>query len=91
MLIDISSYSSFVKANIAEETNDPDLLEFLSKDVDRYVRRWVAKNPNTPTKVLERLANDEDSVIRYWVAENHNTPQYILTYFKVKEFLNSYE
>jgi hypothetical protein len=31
MLIDISGYSSSVKANIAEETNDPDLLEFLSK------------------------------------------------------------
>ena len=89
MLIDISSYSSFVKANIAEETNDPDLLEFLSKDVDRYVRQGVAYNTNTPPETLERLANDEDPWVREEVARNPNTPQYIKTYLKLRNFYTS--
>jgi hypothetical protein len=35
-------------------------LSLLANDDDRYVRRYVALNPNTPPEALDRLANDVD-------------------------------
>jgi pentose-5-phosphate-3-epimerase len=38
------------------------------------VRGGVARNPNTPIKILEELAKDEDEGVRGGVARNPNTP-----------------
>jgi len=69
----------------------PEILERLANDTDFWVRSSVAGNPNTPPETLERLANDEDYAVRWHVERNPNTPQYILTYLKIKKFLNRYE
>jgi hypothetical protein len=37
------------------------------------------------------MVNDKSYLVRYYVNQNPNTPQYILTYLKIKEFLNCYE
>jgi hypothetical protein len=55
-----------------------------------FVRYRVAYNTNTPPEILELLANDDYYLVRRAVARNPNTPQYILTYLKIKEFLNCY-
>jgi len=69
----------------------PEALERLANDNNWLVRREVAWNPITPAETLERLANDEDYWVRVGVAFNPITPQYILTYLKIKKFLNYYE
>jgi hypothetical protein len=69
----------------------PETLDLLANDVDWIVRWYVAENPNTQSETLERLANDSDYCVRWCVATNPNTPQYILTYLKIKKFLNCYE
>lgn len=37
------------------------ILNWLAYDRDRWVRYWVAFNPNTPPKTLDRLSYEE-----YW-------------------------
>jgi 3-methyladenine DNA glycosylase AlkC len=49
----------------------------MANDKSCYVRRAVAKNPNTTPEVLAQLAKDEDSYVRIEVAENPNTPQFV--------------
>ena len=56
--------------------------EMLSKE-----RLEVAKNPNTPAKVLELLAADADRHVRWAVAENPNTPATSLELLADDEFL----
>ena len=38
------------------------------------IREDIARNPNTPSKILEQLATDEHSSVRWWVAQNPNIP-----------------
>jgi len=45
----------------------PNLLEKLSVDPTRDVRRKVALNPSTPLEVLKGMVRDSDSVIRLYV------------------------
>jgi hypothetical protein len=82
-----------VRHGVAENPNTPpETLDRLAIDDDSFwVRFYVARNPNTLPETLERLANDENSYVRSGVARNPNTPQYILTYLKIKKFLNRYE
>jgi len=66
----------------------PEALARLANNKYWHVRREVTTNPNTSTETLERLANDKDYWVRYLVANNPSTPQYILTYLKIRQFLN---
>jgi hypothetical protein len=66
-------------------------LDRLANDEDLEVRCQVAQNPNTPPEALSRLADDKSYYVRSGVTFNPNTPQYILTYLKIKKFLNYYK
>src|ERR1700727_2297240 len=58
---------------MAANTNNRDLLEKLSQDLDSDVRMWVACNPMTPQTVLWRLAEDTVVFVRRGVAQNPST------------------
>jgi hypothetical protein len=78
--------------NLADNPNtSPEALERLANDVDLHVRLGFAWNRNTPPETLERLANDLSPYVRFRVEYNPATPQYIITYLKIKKFLNCYE
>ena len=66
------------RVDIAEVTDDVDLLELYSYDPDCTVRWNVVQNPNTPIDILVRLADDEDYTIRRDVAANVKIPQDVL-------------
>ena len=82
-----------VRYGVAWNPNTPpETLDSLANDENYWVRESVAQNTNTSTETLERLADDENYwAVRRGVTNNPNTPQYILTYLKIKKFLNYYE
>ena len=41
-----------------------EILEIITRDEDKYVRRDVARHPNTPVAVLKLLARDEHDSVR---------------------------
>ena len=55
------------------DISEDDLRE-LAKDKSWKIRKRVAKNPNTPVKVLRKLAKDETWIIRGTIAISPNTP-----------------
>ena len=57
----------------------PDLLERLSQSNDDEIRKNVAKNSNTPLKVLSILSQDSNEDVRANIASNPNTPIEILS------------
>jgi hypothetical protein len=63
---------------MAANTNNRDLLEKLSQDLDSDVRMWVACNPLTSRLVLEKLAEDPIVFVRRGVAQNKGTPAHLL-------------
>jgi hypothetical protein len=63
---------------MAANTNNRDLLEKLSQDLDSDVRMWVACNPLTSRLVLEKLAEDPIVFVRRGVAQNKSTPAHLL-------------
>ena len=63
---------------MAANTNNRDLLEKLSQDLDSDVRMWVACNPLTSRLVLEKLAEDPIVFVRRGVAQNRNTSATLL-------------
>ena len=50
------------------------------------VKEEVAKNSNTPKKILTKLSIDKDWVVRYYVAENPNAPKEVLTILSKDEY-----
>lgn len=64
------------KLDIAKDSDDPKVLEELASDKDKYVRGFVASNPNTPAAVLMKLAGDKD--VLWELARNANTPVELL-------------
>jgi hypothetical protein len=48
-----------IKWDLAETTDDVEILKVLSTDKDDDVRWWVAFNRNTPVELLEILSTDE--------------------------------
>ena len=50
----------------------------ISKYKNINVDKSLAKNPNTPIKILEKLSKHNDYTVRYNVAENPNTPIEVL-------------
>ena len=55
---------------LARESQNPKVLDRLSKHEGWWVRRSVARNPNTPLDILDRLSRDEDLNVRRGVDEN---------------------
>ena len=51
------------------------VLDVFAKDKDFYVRYNIAKNPNTPIKILKELSKDENWGVRCHVATNINAPK----------------
>jgi 3-methyladenine DNA glycosylase AlkC len=51
-----------------------EVLVKLSKNEDRFVRRRVAENPNTPVDTLVTLSTDGSKFVRRGVANNPNAP-----------------
>ena len=71
--------ANFIQTAFKYGITSAEVLTLLAKDADKYTRRSVAENPNTPAEVLTLLANDEESDVRMGVAMNRNTPKEILT------------
>lgn len=59
----------------------PEILTRLAQSKYEIVRRYVASNPNTPTKILDYLKNSTKKV-RIAIAENPHTPEKTLDYLK---------
>jgi len=55
-----------------------EILEHLSHDENKYVRKGVASHINTAPELLAELSKDLSAFIRRGVARNSNTPQHIL-------------
>ena len=66
------------RLKIASETDDPEMLDLLSRDSDMGVRQGVSTNPNTPIEALIRLSGDIQSWVRAGAAHNRRTPAEIL-------------
>jgi len=67
------------KLRIIRELNLPQLLSRLAKDEDFFVRKEVAKNPNTSKKTLSELAKDKNWAVRATIAENPNASKRTLS------------
>jgi hypothetical protein len=64
--------------DIAQTTNSPIHLAYLSTHDDTLIRRSVAINKNVPIRVLVNLSNDPNQYVRLSVAKNAKTPKDIL-------------
>ena len=62
----------------ARVTDDPKLLEKLSKHEHYRIRENVVHNPHTPEHVLRNLGSDDAFQVRAQVAGNRRTPQDVL-------------
>lgn len=49
----------------AYTSNDPEVLTNLASNVNSTVRRIVARNRNTPTKIINKLAHDVAQNVAY--------------------------
>lgn len=63
-----------VKENGQEHSISPNILAYLSEDIDDVVRSSVADNRYTPSEVLDILADDPSWNVRWGVAMNGATP-----------------
>ena len=61
------------RIELAKESQDPEVLDLLSRDEKYTVRYRVADNPNTSAETLDRLSRDEDNYVRVGVAKKPNT------------------
>lgn len=62
-----------LRGHVAYTTISNDMLSYLSKDDNNYVRNCVALNKNTSIEVLQYLINDKDYYIRGQIARHPNT------------------
>jgi hypothetical protein len=62
-------------------------LSVLASEENIFIRYWVARNPNTPVKILEQLATEEYYRVRCGVVENLNCPHYLKKAIKFKKLL----
>ena len=67
------------KIDIADNTTSKEMLTYLSRDEDWYVRALITKNRVVSKKILMELSKDEDWGVKSSVASNKNTPTEILT------------
>ena len=74
-IVDIMQEKLDIRIKEAENLKArPFILEKLSKDSSKKVRRCVAKNPKTLPETLAVLANDPDKQVWLNVIDNKNTP-----------------
>lgn len=66
------------KIELASITNDPKVLEKLSKDGDYCVFEAILKNPYTPTEIIEKYSKSKSTITRSIVSTNPFTPNEIL-------------
>lgn len=59
-----------------------EVLIILSKDESVTIRRFVARNINTPPEVLIILSKDKDIIVRQRVFENVSSPEEALLNIK---------
>ena len=64
-----------------KELNIQYALGSLSDDM----KYELARNLNTPIKILTKLSTDKDWHIRYWIAENPNASKKVLTILSTDE------
>ena len=64
--------------DIAQTTNSPIHLAYLSTYDDTLIKRSVAINKTVPIHVLVNLSNDPNQYVRLSVAKNVKTPKDIL-------------
>jgi hypothetical protein len=81
----LQNLSFDAKWDLAETTDDVEILKVLSTDKDDDVRWWVAFNRNTPVELLEILSTDEYYGVRCAVAGNPNTPVEVLEVLSTDE------
>ncbi|ASY30178.1 LPD38 domain-containing protein [Taylorella equigenitalis] len=67
-----SSYEQ--QSYISQNNLTPEVFDILADDEEWYVRKAVARNPNTSKETLEKLVNGNDSDVKKAVAENPNIP-----------------
>jgi hypothetical protein len=73
------SYGRSLAGTVAVNPSTPSgVLEVLSTDPERGVRRCVASNPSTPSSVLEVLSTDLEPSVRRCVASNPSAPGHVL-------------
>jgi hypothetical protein len=81
MLPDLKN-SKIIRLAVNPSTHPEILKKLLLADVTAKlkddIREAVAKNPNTPQKILVKLANDDDPWIREAVAKNPSLPTEVL-------------
>ena len=61
------------RIKLAKGSQDPVVLDQLSRDESWWVRLNVVENPSTPVEALGHLSRDERWEVRTYVAENPNT------------------
>lgn len=65
------------KVSLATTTDNPEILEFLTRGHEFDVKVAIAKNAATSPETLTSLAHDKDTCwisVRIAVAQNHNVP-----------------
>jgi len=67
-----------IRVAVIRATNDPSLLEELSRDKCAWSRYHVIRNNKTPITVLKRLSKDPSMHVRQAIAQNKRTPKEIL-------------
>jgi FixJ family two-component response regulator len=77
-IIAVGEINNFVmtkgeRKELARKSQDPEILDRLSRDEYKIVRLVVAGNPNTSVKSLDQLSRDEYKIVRFEVAINPNT------------------
>ena len=55
--------------DLADNTENPEVLEAVSKSRDPLVQQKASENPNTPTPILIRLLDSPHHYSRYWAGE----------------------
>jgi hypothetical protein len=68
-----SADEELLREGAARVTDDPEVLEHLSRDRSRRVRRAVAGNPRVSATALARLRNDAACEVRARTASRHET------------------
>lgn len=63
------------KIQLALNTADIDIMDELKFDVSTNVRRALAKNRNTPSRIIDKLAFDPALNVSFMALQNRNCTQ----------------
>jgi hypothetical protein len=79
MFREIDELAIVERAQIAQETTDPELLDHLTYDSELFVKVMELSNPSVTVEQIQRLSKDPDLWVRRAVAISPFTPSSILT------------